>query len=42
MFRTASLSIIRSLALYTQQIHTGYADCLLARMSQMETLNIVI
>jgi len=32
MFRTVSLSIIRSLALYTQQqvCHTGYADCLLA------------
>ena len=29
MFRTVSLSIIRSLALYTA-IHTGYADCLLA------------
>jgi len=30
MFRTVSLSIIRSLVLYTQQCHTGYADCLLA------------
>jgi len=30
MFRRVSLSIIRNLALYTQQ-HTGYADCLLAR-----------
>ena len=30
MFRTVSLFIIRSLALYTQAIHTGYADCLLA------------
>jgi len=31
MFPTVSLSIIRSLALYTQQYvcHTGYADCLL-------------
>jgi len=28
MFRTVSLSIIRSLALYTQQ-YTGYAGCLL-------------
>ena len=35
MFRTVSLSIIRSLVLYTQHTaigiyHTGYADCLLA------------
>jgi len=32
MFRTVSLSIIRSLALYTAIgiSHTGYADCLLA------------
>ena len=32
MFRTGFLSIIRSLALHTQQwvCHTGYADCLLA------------
>ena len=34
MFRTVSLSIIRSLALYEHTVigicHTGYADCLLA------------
>jgi len=33
MFQTVSLSIIRSLALYTRAIgicHTGYADCFLA------------
>ena len=32
VFQRVSLSIIRSLVLYTQQkvCHTGYADCLLA------------
>jgi len=30
MFQTVFLSIIRSLALYTQPYITGYTDCLIA------------